>query len=510
MTEAKKILPLKQLVNISRHLKKKGRKIVLCHGVFDLLHPGHVRYFRSAKKHGDILMVTLTGDKFVRKGPGRPVFNEDLRAEVLAALEIIDYVSIIYSDSAVDTIKLIKPDIYAKGPDYKRRKPKPSLPRKLGAEEEAVTQIGGKLIFTDDLTFSSSHIINKHLESYPESTKEYLQQFRETYNEEAIIDLLCSLKKKKILVIGDAIIDQYHYTLPLGKSSKEPVVVHIYRTEESFAGGILATANHVAALSDNVHLITLLGKKQSFEPFIRKHMVSNVILHFFHRRDGHTIIKRRFIDEVTNQKLFQISYMQDSSITDDTERKLAAFLRKEISGYDMVIVNDFGHGMLTSKIIGIIAQKAKYLALNVQTNSANYGFNVITKYPRADFACMDEQELRLATHDKFTSLEKLMQVISQQLKCKEIIVTRGASGSVSFTRNNGVVTSPALSQTVVDRVGAGDAFFAIASPCTFIGMNQALVSFIGNCAGALKVQTVGNKMPIDFKDLTKFITRLLK
>jgi len=173
-------------------------------------------------------------------------------------------------------------------------------------------------------------------------------------------------------------------------------------------------------------------------------------------------------------------------------------------------VNDFGHGMLTQKLIKLICSKANFLAINVQANSSNYGFNTITKYPKADFVCIDEQEIRLALHDKYNSLQPLIHTVYKKMKCKMIIVTRGSEGTISYSKNHGFIESPALTQKVVDRVGAGDSLFAITAPCVYSGMNDDLTSFIGNVAGALQVQTIGNKKSIELIHLTKFITRLLK
>ena len=358
----------------------------------------------------------------MRRGPGSPIFNELLRAEVLASFAIIDYVIILQSETAAEFIKLIKPNFYVKGSDYKLRKIKSSTPNKSTPEEEMIKIAGGKLITTnDEIIFSSSHLINQHLEMYPDKTKNYLGNLRKIYTEETIVDLLYSIKNKKILVIGDAIIDQYHYTLPMGKSSKEPLVVHIFKGEESFAGGALATANHLAALSNSVHLVTLLGRKLSFDGFIRKHLRPHVKPIIFYQNDAPTIIKRRFIDDVTKQKLFQISYMKDEIVTSPAEKKIVEFLKDKLPTYDMVIVNDFGHGLMSPKIIRLITRKAKYIALNVQANSANYGFNIVTKYPRADFVCMDEHELRLATHDKHSDIIKLMKRIVKVLSCRELM-----------------------------------------------------------------------------------------
>src|SRR3989338_10947382 len=112
----KKIKTLKNLAKIINVLKGKGKRIVQCHGVFDLIHLGHIRHFNLAKKEGDILVVSVTRDKYVKRGPGRPIFNEHLRAEALASLAVTDYVCIVDSPTAVECIKVLKPHVYAKGP----------------------------------------------------------------------------------------------------------------------------------------------------------------------------------------------------------------------------------------------------------------------------------------------------------------------------------------------------------------------------------------------------------
>lgn len=154
--------------------------------------------------------------------------------------------------------------------------------------------------------------------------------------------------------------------------------------------------------------------------------------------------------------------------------------------------------------------KGKKIALNVQTNSANLGFNLVTKYPRADCVCIDEMELRFATHDKFSDLRTITKKMYQKSGCKHIIATRGPFGSLSYSEPEGFHETPAFSYRVVDAIGAGDAFFAFVAPCFAAGMPQDLVSFIGNAAGSLAVQIVCNKEPIRFEDMAKFITRLLK
>ena len=176
----------------------------------------------------------------------------------------------------------------------------------------------------------------------------------------------------------------------------------------------------------------------------------------------------------------------------------------------MLVINDFGHEFLSRKIIRLLSSKARYIALNVQANSANFGFNIITKYPRADYVCIDEQELRLATHDRHSNLATLVKKVSRRLGCRDMIVTRGPHGAMYYAKTRGFIEVPALTKSFIDRVGAGDALFAITAPCMYVKMDPELVSFIGNVAGALQVQTVGNSEPIDYRELTTYITRLLK
>lgn len=504
----KKIKTVNNLAKIIGNHKKKGKRIVHCHGVFDLIHLGHIRHFNLAKKEGDILIVTVTRDKHVRRGPGRPVFNEHLRAETLASLAITDYVSIIDSPTATECIKMLKPDFYAKGIDYQQKGK--DITGKIYDEEDAIKSVGGQLIFTDDISFSSSQLINDYLDVYPLRTLKYLKALKKRYSVNSIIEKLHLLKEMKVLVVGDTIIDQYHYCMPMGKSSKEHLVANRYVSEESFAGGALATANHVANLCGEISLLTVLGRKDSYQDFIQNHLNPNVTPHFFYRPDTGTIIKRRFVTEAQNRKLFEICYMKDTDIPKWEEENILAHLQETIRDYDLVVVSDFGHGLLTKNIIKFICSKAKYLALNVQTNSANIGFNLVTKYSHANCICVDEMELRYATHDKASDLRTHIRKVYEDIRCEDVIATRGSSGSLSYSKKSGFHETPAFSYRIIDAIGAGDAFFAFIAPCFKVGMPQDLVSFIGNVAGSLAVQIICNRESVKSVDLIKFITRLLK
>ena len=151
--------PLLDLARRIAQLKKEGKKIVHCHGCFDLIHPGHIKYLQAAKRMGDILVVTLSPDKYVDKGPGRPVFSEDLRAECLAALECVDYVAINEWPTAEETLRHLRPHYYVKGQEFESLEDKTG---KLQREYQVLQEIGGEMRFTQEIVFSSTQLLNKY------------------------------------------------------------------------------------------------------------------------------------------------------------------------------------------------------------------------------------------------------------------------------------------------------------------------------------------------------------
>ena len=504
---AQKILILEELCKLTQALKNKGNTIVHCHGVFDLLHPGHIKHFEAAKQEGDILVITITKDKYVEKGPGRPVFNEQLRAESIAALQSVDYVAINEWPTGVETIKMLKPDVYVKGSDYINRED--DLTGKIYEEEEAVKSVGGRIHFTDEISFSSTKLLNEHFSVFSQEAKTFLQRFSRHYSSSDIINQMKELAQIKVLLIGDTIIDEYHYCKAIGKSTKDTNIVAKYVSAELFAGGILAAANHIAGFCKDVHLVTCLGPEINIEEFIKTHLKPNIQLKCFYRKDGPTVIKRRFVDPDFLIKMFEINLLNDSDLSSETSRKICAYLKEIVSQYDLTIVADYGHGFIGEDIRNLLCQEAKYLAVNTQTNSANIGFNLITKYPKADYICIDEPEIRFATHDKLSSVETLIEKISNVLQCSFMTVTLGHRGSIVYHKEKGYFNTPVFSSKIVDRTGAGDAFLSITSPCVRMGFPPELVGFIGNAVGALAVQIVCNRSSVEPSQLFKFIKTLL-
>src|SRR5262245_7024944 len=249
MASNTKIHALEELVPILDRYRAEGRRIVHCHGVFDLLHIGHVRHFEQARKLGDLLVVTLTPDRFVNKGVGRPAFTEVLRAEFLASLACVDYVAINRWPTAVDTIHLLRPHVFAKGSEFR------NLQDTIGhvsQEGEAVRSIGGEIVFTEDIVYSSSALINQYLSQYPDHVRDFLGDFAARYPAEDVLAPLRAAEHLKVLVVGETIIDEYAYCEAIGKSGKEPVLATRFLGCDKFGGGVLACANHAASFADHV------------------------------------------------------------------------------------------------------------------------------------------------------------------------------------------------------------------------------------------------------------------
>lgn len=504
-----KIKTLSELAVILQEVRKEGRKIAHCHGCFDLLHPGHLKHFQAAKEKADVLIVTLTKDEYVNKGPGRPAFNHYLRAESIAALGCVDYVAINEWPTAVETIKLLKPDFYIKGSDYADKDS--DLSGKIYEEERAVKSIGGQIYFTDEISFSSTSLINTFLSPYPPQTQEFLQQFKKEYSASDVINRIKSAESLKVLVIGDSIIDEYHYCVGMGKSQKDNIIATKFLKDEVFAGGVLAAANHIAGFCRDVTLLSCVGLNNNYKDFISSHLKPNIKQKFYYRQDAPTVVKRRFVDPAFLTKLFEVCYLDDTaSIPLEIEEGIIDYLQNSLKDFDLVLVADFGHGMMTPEIIKLLSDKAKFLAVNVQTNSANLGFNLITKISRADFVCIDEPEIRLACYDKVSNLQHLTMDISKKINCERIIITRGHKGSLTYSLKDGFTEIPVFSRDIVDRVGAGDAFFSVAAPCVLKNNSTKLAGFIGNAAGAMKVLIVGNRSSIEPLMLFKYISTLLK
>jgi rfaE bifunctional protein nucleotidyltransferase chain/domain len=511
MKSYSKYLEKKQLKKKIIYLKKNKKKIVLCHGVFDLVHLGHVKYFKSAKLKGDYLIVSVTADKFVNKGPGRPLFNENQRLEFLNELEIVDNIFLSNSESAEEIIEFIKPDFYVKGPDYKDNKLDKT--KKIILEKKTVEKFGGKIIYTDDVVFSSSEIINSNNLNLNNEQRVFISNLKKKYNYNQIIEELYKFKNLSVCIIGELIIDKYCFGDIVGKSGKEPHLVLKENFTEYYVGGSGAIARHISSFVKVANLISPFGFEKFFVSFLKNSFAKNIKTYFFKPyKDFKTILKSRFIDTISNYKLFG-SYILPEKFNLRIKNFLYKTLDKNIKNADLIIVSDYGHYFISQDIINKIIKSKKFISLNTQINSSNIGFHSIDKYHGVASIIINENELRYELRDSITDIKILAKKILKLKKIKNIIITRGKYGAllVSFKNNKyELCECPAFAAKAIDKVGSGDAMLAISSLALKNKLHPELVLFLGSLAASILVESIGNKEKVSLERLERIIEYILK
>jgi rfaE bifunctional protein nucleotidyltransferase chain/domain len=505
-----KIKELSELGRLSEEGRQVGKRIVLAHGTFDLLHLGHVRYLEEARRQGDILIVTITADTYVNKGPGRPIFSEHLRAEMVGALDCVDWVAVNHAPTAVNIITLLKPDVYVKGQEYKVAEN--DVTGKIVDESRAVEAHGGRVHFSDDIVFSSSSLINRYLDVSDPEVRAYLDNARSQGFMERVPALLDKIADKRVLFVGETIIDEYAYVSALGKPSKEPVLATLLQNREMFAGGVIAAANHAASFCREVEIVTCLGAgDEGYGQLVKSSLRPNVRLTPFVLEGAPTTHKRRYVDADYFRKLFEVYNMNDAPLPPRVEAEIIDHIARYARDFDVVVVTDFGHGMMSSALREALISHSPFLALNAQSNAGNYGFNLITKYRRADYVCIDAPEARLAMADKAADLMEIAaDGIHKYMSADRLILTHGRNGCVVFDKRRGVAKVPAFTRRILDTMGAGDAFLAVTAPLAKVADDMEVVGFIGNIVGSIKVGILGHREFVMKSVVLKYLQALLK
>ncbi len=503
-----KIVKLENLKSLSKKEKNKNKKVVLCHGVFDLIHIGHIKHFKEAKKNGDFLIVSLTSDKYVNKGSGRPIFNQNFRAEFLSSLSFVDVVFINDYPTSEKIISTIKPNVYFKGPDYKDNQKDNT--KNIYKEIACTKKFGGKVVYSNDIAFSSSNLINTHSNYFNKEQKLFLKKISKKYSFDFIVSKINQLKKLKVLLVGETIIDQYIFGDVLGKSGKEPHLVLNEKLQETYLGGAAAIANHLISFCKSVNFITLAGKEKHHLLLIKKLLKKNINTNFFSKISGKTIIKKRYIDEVSKNKLLGVYSIDEEKFKESSQRKLINQIRNKSKKSDLILVSDYGHGLISRKTATVFNKSKTFFSLNAQINASNRGFHSLIKYKNIDSLIINENELRHEMRDKVGNLEKMGHELMRFLKIKKLIITRGDKGALLIEKDGKAIYAPAFANKLVDKVGAGDTMLAVISLCMKIKLPGDLSLFLGSLAGAIAVENIGNSTFMSKDDLIRKIQFSIK
>jgi rfaE bifunctional protein nucleotidyltransferase chain/domain len=499
-----------------------GARIGLCHGCFDLVHPGHMEHFEECRQYCDILVVSITADAFINKGPGRPVFDQGRRAAFLAALRPIDAVFIAHEPTALSVIDLIQPDLYFKGVDYSDHAA--DITGMIAQERFRVEKNGGSLFITDTAKSSSTQLIQTgKLLDLPKPVQDWIERMRKQTSLSEVLEYVEGrFGKLDVSVFGDLIIDEYVACTPVGTTSKAPAISAIFRETELMAGGSAAIARNMAEYARQVRLVCQRGELNwTFDSLMNESLASNIDVAWIRNEKGFTPQKIRFLStgypntlntasrarsEETPVKLFEYAYLN----ADKSDRQLlqhALDADASLARSQNLVWADFGHGFLGREAWCRARQEAEFIALNVQTNSTNFGFNLVNKYSGADFVCIDELEARLALHDRERPFEEIMQQLGGTLHCSDIAITRGKSGLTMLSAGSCEVV-PALAQRIIDPVGAGDAVLSMMTLSRLAKAPPAVAGILAGAAGALACQIVGNRLPVQKSALVKFVTGL--
>lgn len=310
---------------------------------------------------------------------------------------------------------------------------------------------------------------------------------------------LAEIAQLRVAVVGETIIDEYAYCDAIGKSGKEPMLVTRFTGCEVQAGGVLAIANHLADFCRSVDIVSALGDYDDRETFVRSAIKPGIHGEFVIKPNSPTIVKRRYVDAYSHAKMLGVYNMNPAELPNTED--FCQRIRDACARNDVVIVADYGHGLLTESSISLLGQHAPFLAINTQLNAANHGYNVVSKYPRADYACVHEGELRLDARQPHADLDPLAWATCRRLNARSLMVTMGRQGTALYDAGGSVFRCPARATKVVERVGAGDAVLALTSMASAAGLSAPVINTLGNLAAAQVVAVMGNRAAIEKQGL---------
>jgi rfaE bifunctional protein nucleotidyltransferase chain/domain len=495
-----------EIISKINSLKKNGKTIGLVHGVFDVIHVGHIKYFEEAKKKVDILVASVTEDKLVNKAPGKPMFTTEQRIEVLRNIKSLDYVIKSFKSTSVEIINAIKPDIYFKGKDYKKNI---DVTKNILKEERAVKKNRGKIIFTESEIFSSSKIINENFKYLNPEFQSFIKKNKIKGLKDRFYNTFKDKFNKKILILGDPIIDIYKYVKPTGKSNKATIISTLYKDKKIYGGGIFLTANALSNFFKEVNLLQFSNKSNDYfyKYFLEKNVKKIQI-----KTEANIVKKKRYIDNYSNNKLFQVTENEDLVINSKTNKKIIKIVKNLIKKNDYIFIFDYGYFSLNNEIVKLINKSSnEKKIINCQTNSYNYGFNNFTKYKKSKIMCVDELEFRLAIQDQTSSVIDLFKKNNFLLKkYNNFIVTLGKNGCV-IKSGKKIDYVPTLFNIVKDTIGCGDIFISV------LGLLQISNKFspiecciISHLAAGIHADSYGNANVINFQRIFKAIDNLIK
>ncbi len=481
----------------------RAKTVIMCHGVFDIVHPGHLRHLMYAKEKADLLVASVTADAHITKADHRPYVPQELRAENLAALEMVDYVIIDPNPTPIDNIRYLRPDYFAKGYEYFAE----GIPPRTQEEMDALEAYGGEIVFTPgDIVYSSSNLIELQA---PKIAVDKLLSLMESEGV-GFGDLrkaVRNLSGLKVHVVGDTIIDGYSECTLLGAAPKSPTFsVRLERTE-LFTGGAGVVARHVKSAGAEVVFSTVLGEDPPKDFALKELGEAGVDCHPVIDRTRPTTYKERFTAH--GYKLLQVDRVDNRPISERTLRTICE--RLGASQADVVIMSDFRHGIFNRDSIGRLVKEIPSSALKVADSQVSNRWGNILDFTDFDLITPNEREARFALADQDTIVRPLALNLFREARCRNLILKLGERGTITYRRPGNeprdFFTLDSFVDRLVDPVGAGDALLAYASLALATTGNLVLASILGSLGAAVTCERQGN-VPVSPAEVEEKISAL--
>ena len=342
----------------------------------------------------------------------------------------------------------------------------------------------------------------KNLSNFiPYDTVRWLKEQIDKFGLGIFNDCLKTLTDSSVLILGEAIIDEYIYCDALGKVTKDPLIAFEKRTKQSHLGGVLAVARHFSGLGINSNVITKWAiTDQDF-------IMTKVNL--FNLKSDKSIKKTRYVDRSSNARVFESYELPIESDYRTTPQEIEKLVRREKINFDHLVVMDYGHNFFDHEVTKDYLNFGVPVSVNTQSNAGNRGFNPISNYLNADIVFLNGSEVQVEMRNKVSNLEKIITDLGTKLNCKELYVTNGSAGIITWSRDKGIIISPTFAPTIIDRTGAGDALLAAVSSLRMNDVPIEIATFFGNIAGSLLVGVMGNERAITSTDLQLEAERII-
>ena len=482
-----------------------GHDVSLCFGLFNLLHPGHLRYFQTAKQYGTKLVVALRGDNMLSDLERRECFPDIERAKAVAALELIDNVIILDNGGLENLVSLIKPTTLVLGREFEKE-------RSLEVYEavDRLKRFGGRVVYeAGEIHYATSDLLFAPQDEIEGGRS---KQFKSALLAQDIqLDVILSHieddPRPKILVIGDTIVDRYVACDPVGMSNEAPVIVVKELESKDFIGGAGIVAAHVSALGGDCYYLSITGN-DSHAHFVEERLADyNVTADLIEDKSRPTTSKIRYM--VENQKLFRVSRLKEHRLSPDLENILVNKIKDLSTSIDAIIVSDFVYGVITNKILDVLEQVSRQRQIPLYGDlQCSSQVGDISKFKDFKLLCPTEREARIALSNQDDGVEYVSKLLMSQTRCTNLVLKLGADGFIAYSRdltNDFVYRQhfPALTINPVDVAGAGDSLLASIAVGLSRGLSLMEASALGSCVAALTVQSLGN-IPVDYRSVRVF------